>query len=143
MKQQCKRRERGTSLIEFVLDFLFLFFLFIGAVDFGFFGYALIAVQNAVRVAALYTSSKASHDTDQTTACSMILTELQTLPNYSSLPASCNASPLTVTVTTVTAPDNTTASKVTVTYQTLQLIPITGLPGILSITRSLEMRVRG
>jgi hypothetical protein len=43
----------------------------------------------------------------------------------------------------VTAPDNTTASKVTVTYQTLQLIPITGLPGILSITRSLEMRVRG
>ncbi len=129
-------------MVEFVLNFMWLFFLFIGALDFGFFGYAIIAVQNAARVGALYTSSKATHDADQVGACTYILAELNELPNYSSLPATCNASPLTVTATTLTASDNTTASRVTITYQTLQLIPIPGLPGILSITRAAQMRVR-
>jgi Flp pilus assembly protein TadG len=143
MTRRTKNGERGTSLIEFVLHFLFLFYLFLGILDFGFFGYAAIAVQNAARVAALYTSSAAAHDTDQGGACIEILTELQMLPNYSSLPNSCNASPLTVTATTVTAPDSTTASKVTITYQTMQLFPFPGFPGTLSITRAVEMRVRG
>jgi Flp pilus assembly protein TadG len=137
------RRERGTSMVEFVLNFLLLFYLFIGIVDFGFFGYALIAVQNAARVAALYTSSAASHDTDQTGACTKILNELTTLPNYSALPTSCNASPLTVTTTTSTDTDSQTTAKVSITYQTISIIPIPGLPGSLSITRSVQMRVRG
>jgi Flp pilus assembly protein TadG len=140
---QKNSRERGTSMVEFVLNFLLLFYLFIGIVDFGFFGYALIAVQSAARVAALYTSSAAAHETDQAGSCTMILAELQVLPNYSGMPTSCNASPLTVTATTVTAPDSTTASKITITYQTISIIPIPGLPSSLSITRAVEMRVRG
>jgi Flp pilus assembly protein TadG len=130
-------------MVEFVLNFLLLFYLFIGIVDFGFFGYAAVAVQSAARVAALYTSSAASHDTDQTTSCTMIRAELNVLPNYSALPSSCNASPLTVTATTTTDTNSKTAAKVTITYQTISIIPIPGLPGNLSITRAVQMRVRG
>jgi Flp pilus assembly protein TadG len=143
MSRPGKRSQRGTSLVEFVLNFLLLFYLFIGVIDFGFFGSAAIEIQNAARVGALYTSSAAAHDADQTGACTRILAELQALPNYSSMPSTCNAAPLTVTAGTVTAPDNTTASKVTVTYQSLQLIQIPGLPSSLSISRWVEMRVRG
>jgi Flp pilus assembly protein TadG len=143
MTKPNKKSQRGTSLVEFVLNFLLLFFLFIGVIDFGFFGSAAIDIQNAARVGALYTSSGAAHDTDQAGACTRILAELQSLPNYSAMPATCNASPLVVTAVTVTAPDNTPAAKVTVTYQTLSLIQIPGLPNGLSITRVVEMRVRG
>jgi Flp pilus assembly protein TadG len=137
-----RKLERGTSLVEFALTFLMLFYLFVGALDFGFFGYALISVQSAARVGALYTSSAASHDADQVGACTDIMQELQSLPNYSSFSTgTCNASPLTVSVTATTGLDSKTASRVTVTYQTPQLIPIPGLPGTLSITRSALMRV--
>jgi Flp pilus assembly protein TadG len=142
MNPNSRKSQRGTSFVEFVLSFLLLFFLLICVLDFGFFCNAAIAVQNAARVAVLYTSSSATHDTDQAGACTRALTELQSLPNYSSMPATCNASPLTVSVSTATASDRTTASKVTVTYQTLSLIPVNGFPGSLSMTRVAQMRVR-
>ena len=138
-------RQRGTALIEFAVIFPMLFFLFIGAFDLGFFCYALIAVQNAARVAALYASAfPGTHQTDSASACTLALNELQAMPNYASLPASCGASPLQVTLATVSAPDNTANAtiKVTVIYQTMRLIPIPGLAGQMNITRSVEMRVR-
>ena len=140
-----KKGQRGTELVEFALLFPLLFFMFLGAFDLGFFCYSLIAVQNAARVAALYASaSPGTHSTDSASACTLVLNELQMMPNYSSLPSSCGASPLQVTLATVSAPDYTTNStiKVTVVYQTMQLIPIPGLPGQLNISRSVEMRVR-
>lgn len=136
------RRERGSAFVEFVLLFPILFFLFIGAFDAGFFCYTMITVQSAARVAALYTSGSSATSASQSGACTYVLGELQSMPNYSSLPSACGASPLTVTAQSLTGPDGQPASKVTVTYQTVQLIPIVGLPGQLSVTRSVEMRVR-
>ena len=137
-----RKSERGTSLIEFVVTFLIIFYLFVGALDFGFFGYSLISVQNAARVGALYTSSAITHDADQVGACTDVIQELKSLPNYSSFSnGTCNAAPLVVSVAATNGPDSEPASQVTVTYQTLQLIPIPGLPGSLGISSSVLMRV--
>jgi len=140
-----RQRQSGTALVEFAVVFPVLFFLFIGAFDVGFFCYALIGVQNAARVAALYASAfPGTHQTDSASACALALNELQAMPNNASFPASCGALPLQVTLATVSAPDNTAnpTIKVTVVYQTMRLIPIPGLASQMNIARSVEMRVR-
>src|SRR5437868_11738001 len=52
--------ERGHAVVEAALFMPWLAFLFIGAVDFGFYGYALINTQNAARVAVMQTSAKST-----------------------------------------------------------------------------------
>ncbi len=141
-RQATKRRSRGTALVEFVLIFPMLIFLFFGTLNIGFFIYALISVQNAATMAALDTSFSTGTSGSTTTACADVLGELNMMPNVASLPATCNALPLQVTAQSVTGPDSKPASKVTVTYRTLQLIPIPGLTGQLTITRVVEMRAR-
>jgi hypothetical protein len=117
-------------------------FLFAGAIDFGFYTYSLIGVQNAVRVSSIYCSRSASTATDSTTACSYALDQLRNLPNIGSSMSTCS-SPLTVTTQEVTGPDGSMASSVTVTYQTPQLIPIPGLlPGQLTVSRTAVARLK-
>jgi Flp pilus assembly protein TadG len=102
-------------------------FLFIGVVDVGFYCYDLIAVENAARVAAEYTSTGTDKAADSDGACTRVRAELGSLPNVSGL-ANCSSLPLTVTATSGTGlGGNGTASTVTVTYQTQQLIPIPAL----------------
>ncbi len=53
MKQTCptsKRRQRGGSLVEVALLAPWIFFLFVGIFDFGFYAYAAICTQNAARI---------------------------------------------------------------------------------------------
>lgn len=109
----------------------------------GFYTYALTAMQNAARSAALYTSSSSSTATDATTSCSAyVLPEMQYLPNTSSLTV-CTALPLIVTATSVTGPDSASASKVTVEYQSPQLVPIPGLlASQITFYRSVTMRIK-
>jgi Flp pilus assembly protein TadG len=135
--------ERGSTLLEFALLFPMLFFLMIGIFDVGFLINAMITVENAARVAVLDTSASFGTSGSTSLACADVLKELAELPNHSQLPSSCNASPLQVTAVAITSgPDGNPASKVTITYQTIQLIPIPGVPGNLSITRVAEMRNR-
>lgn len=119
-------------------------FLFSGAADAGFSFYGLIAVDSAVRSAAMYTSSSTAVDTDASTACTKyVLPELTYLPNVGSGVTSCNALPVVVTVTAVTGPDSAVASKVSVQYQTPRMAPIPGIfSGQTTFTRSLTMRVK-
>jgi len=141
-----KRRpsERGGAMIELVLLAPWIFFLFAGAVDCGYYAYALISVESAARVAALYTSTNASTAVDNNTACSYVLQELKTLPNVGSSTSSCTANPVTVNAQLQNASDGTTASMVSVTYQSLPLIPIPGLlQGRYTWTRAVRMRLRG
>jgi Flp pilus assembly protein TadG len=122
-----KRRSRGSAVIEMTLIAPWFLFLFIGIVDMGFYCYDLIAVENAARVAAEYTSNgKAA---DSAGACTIVRNELASLPNLSGNGNSpCNSAPLIVTATSGTGLGNLgTATTVTVTYQTQQLIPIPGL----------------
>ena len=137
-----RRHQRGTALVEFALLFPMLFFLFIGVFDMGYFSYALIATADGARAAALYTSQGSSTVSDSAGACTRVLMEFQVMPNASLLSGSCNAAPLQVTAQSITGPDGNPATQVTVTYQTIQLIPIPGVPGRWSFTRVVTMRVK-
>jgi Flp pilus assembly protein TadG len=137
-----KRRERGSALIEVTLLAPWLLFLFVGVVDMGFFTYSLIAVENAARIGAEYTSRSPTLATDQLNACIKVRHELAMLPNVAGL-ANCDSSPLTVTAVSVTGPDSKPATSVSVTYQGVGLIPIPGLlTGKLTFTRNVQMRVK-
>jgi len=148
--QAARDRRSGHSVLEVALLSPWIFFLFIGALDWGFFSYALISTQSAARVAALYTSSSNANAADQATACQYVLHELRRLPNIGTAVQSCSGLPVIVTAQWVDqnsnppSADRAPASRVTVTYQTVPLIPIPGLlPGQLTITHSAEMRIRG
>jgi Flp pilus assembly protein TadG len=156
--------------VELALMTPWLFFLFVGIMAFGFYMYAGICVQNAARVAAAQTSSGPGSAT-QTIACQAVLAELNLLPNSNTFLApngntqGCTAAPLVVTQTTLcgsttpisvtcsarpTTPtcadcvqnSNGASSVVTVTYQSVKLIPIPGsLTGQLNFYKSAENRI--
>ncbi|MGH9771469.1 MAG: TadE/TadG family type IV pilus assembly protein [Candidatus Acidiferrales bacterium] len=137
-RQNC----RGSAFVEFALTFPMLLFLLLGAFDLGFYCYALITVQDAARMVALYASSEIG-DGDYSGACQYLLSNLSKLPNA---PTSCSKI-LTITSVTdasgnPTGPDGNPAVSVTVSYQTIQLIPFLGIPGKLTINRTVEARRR-
>jgi Flp pilus assembly protein TadG len=135
-------RARGSALIEITLLAPWIFFLLSFVIYMGFSNYALIAVENAARVAAEYTSSSTTAASDQAGACTLIRSELAMLPGLSSI-TSCNSAPLTVTVQSVTGTDGAAATSVVVSYRGLRLIPVPGFPsGPLYVTRSVQMRVK-
>jgi Flp pilus assembly protein TadG len=136
---------KGNSLIEFSLLMPWYFFLFVGAYDFGFYGYGLIALEDGLRVAAVNASQNSTLAADATTACTYILDSLQNLPNVSGVTCPSTTSPLKVTATygATAGPDGGPATTVSATYTSPQLIPIPGiLPGQVTITRTLQMRVQ-
>jgi len=136
--------ERGHAVVETALIAPWIFFLFVGVLDFGFYAYSLIAVENATRVAALGAGTSNSARTDQTQACTYVREELRHLPNSSSLPTACDALDLIVNVQALTDAEGDDAVRVTVTYRTIPMIPIPGLvTGRLTITRSAETKVFG
>ena len=138
------RSRRGSAMLELAMLSPWIFFLFIGALDCGYYCYALITLENAARVAALYTSTASTTADDASTACTYVLQEMRALPNVGSSVTSCAANPVTVTAQLENATDGTSASKVSVSYQSLPLIPLPGLlQGRYTWTRAVKLRVRG
>ena len=135
------RRSRGSAFVELTIVFPMLFFLFLAVVDMGFYCYSLISVQDAARMVTLYLSSAVGNN-NTAGACQYLLSNLSKMPNLSGV-STCSGSPLTLTATAITGPDNNPAVQVTVSYQTIHLIPIYGLPGQLTITRTVQARRRG
>jgi Flp pilus assembly protein TadG len=129
-------------MLELALLSPWVFLLFIGALDWGFYSYALVSLEAATRTAALYASGDSGTAVDQTRTCQLVLGEMRTLPNIGAAVTTCGMNPV-VTTERVTGPDGAFAAEVTVTYQTVGLIPI---PGLLSkqatITRMVKMRIR-
>ena len=137
-----KRSERGSALIEMALICPWFLFLFVGVVDMGFFTYSLIAVENAARIGAEYTSGNLLVAADTANACIKVRKELALLPGIAGV-AGCSNSTLTVTAASVTGPDSKPATSVSVTYKGVGLIPIPGLlTGRLNFTRNVQMRVK-
>jgi Flp pilus assembly protein TadG len=138
------RLDRGHSVMEFALMAPWIVFLFIGVLDSGFFAYGLVSTENAARVAALYTSASSHTAGDSAGACSYATSELGMAANVANGSGTCASLPLIVTAQPTTGPDGSPASTVSVTYQTVRLIPIPGLlGGQLTFTRSVQMRVKG
>ena len=133
--------KRGHAVLEVALYAPWIFFMMAGALDAGFYEVALISTQNAAREAANYTSKSSTTLADSTTACSMALDEMASLPNLGSV-STCTASPLIVTASAVTGPDGGNASQVSVTYTSGLLIPIPWLMKNMTVTRVVQMRQR-
>jgi Flp pilus assembly protein TadG len=129
-------------VLELALISPWFFFLAIGALDWGFYGYALISMQAATRSALLYTATSLSTSTDTDKACAIVLGEMRSLPNIGTSTTTCASNPV-VTATTITGPESAPGAQVSVRYQSVSLIPI---PGILAkqftITRIAKMRLR-
>lgn len=164
--RSARENTRGSAMVELCLMAPWIFFLFIGVMDFGYFAYAAIQVESAARVAAMRTSVDAASQSSAI-ACAAVLPELKFLPNIMTAVTSCNAAPLVVTQNTYcgtnapasiicsarpTSPNcadctlgvalNSASSEVVVTYNSPQFIPIPGLlDGKLNLTRKAEMRI--
>jgi Flp pilus assembly protein TadG len=143
------RRRTGCAIFEFSLLMPWYLLLFIGAFDYGFYAYSLIASQSAATVAALYCATSSSTVSDSTTACGYALDQFRNLPNVGSSMNTCGTgstvtagAPVAVSASSVTGPDLNPATSVTVVYLTPRLIPIPGLlPGQLTITRTVKMSI--
>lgn len=94
-----ERRRSGNALVEVTLLAPWIFFLFVGVLDFGFYAYSFISTENAARAAALYTSQSKTAASDQADACTLVLAELKWAAYGRTLPATCNAAPLVVNAT--------------------------------------------
>jgi len=95
-----QKNQRGHAIIEAALFMPWVFFLFAGVLDFGFYGYALINAQNAARTAAMQTSATSASAGNSTMACTYVLAEMQSMSNLGGV-TSCNSLPLKVTATSV------------------------------------------
>jgi hypothetical protein len=147
--------QRGHAIIEVSLMAPWVFFLFVGTLDFGFYAYASIATENAARVAVAQTSHDVTTAVDTATACTYALGEMKSLPNMKGVstcaigtlcatsPTAVSASqPVGVSVCQLAGPDGAAAAQVSVTYQTILMIPIPGLlSGQVFLTRTAQMRV--
>jgi len=127
-----------------------LIFLFVGALDWGFYAYSLIGTESAARIGALYTSTASSTVSDAATACTYALDQLRKMPNVGETITTCasgtavsQTSPVGVSASAITGPDGAAAAQLAVTYMTPSLIPIPGLlPKQMTITRTFQMKVR-
>jgi len=91
-----KRREQGGAIVEVALMAPWIFFLFVGVFDFGFYAYGIICTQNAARAAATQTAMSAGSQLD-TTACDAAWNEMRGLPNVALISQNCTALPVIVT----------------------------------------------
>ncbi len=157
--QHPRKRQKGQAAVEVALMAPWIFFLFVGVFDLGFYCYAAICTQNAARAVAIaYSSGGIS------TPCQAALGELTTLPNINSGSCTLRASgsttftpPLTVWVNQqhpAACPDAGQGSAASasstayfclqsvVQYQTMKLLPIPGLlTGQMTLTRTAWMRI--
>jgi Flp pilus assembly protein TadG len=133
-----KKNSRGQALIELAFMAPLIVFLIVAVADLGVFLVAAIGVQNSVRAAALYASSSTATAAG---ACEAVTQELQSLPNYSDFSdGTCSSPTLQVAIQQINAGlDGNPATLVTVTYQTIPLLPIPFLPGQITLVRSAEM----
>lgn len=148
MSNKSSRMSGGNALVEVTLLTPWIFFLFVGVLDFGFYAYSFISVENATRAAALFTSQSKAAATDQLDACAVVLSELQGA-SYGRKLTSCGDAPncstkpcLNVAATLVAGPDGGDATQVEVKYTTIGMIPI---PGVIAasfvIDRKWQMKV--
>jgi Flp pilus assembly protein TadG len=130
-------------MVEVSLILPLISFLFVGAMDLGYFAFSLISLENATRVAALYTSTSSATSSDSAGACRYVLGEMNTVPHNGTISTTCSSGPLTVSAVAVSGPGGIACSQVSVTYQSIALIPIPGvLANQFTWTRTLTMPLR-
>jgi Flp pilus assembly protein TadG len=166
-----RKGQSGNSMVEVAFLAPWIFFLFVGIFDAGFFAFAAICTENAARAAATQTAASQSAQSDLI-ACNAAWKEMNLLLNVATLSQDCTQLPVkvvrrtlctqaSVVPTTITCetpcatltPPRTTcvdcsvdvtaaSSEVCVTYQGSGLAPIPGiLTNQITLTRTAEMRI--
>lgn len=129
-------------MIEVALMAPWIFFLFVGVLDFGFYAYAFISTENAARAAALLTSKSEIAAIDQTDACAIVLNEMAWAAYGRVVSPTCSAAPLVVNATLVNGPDSTPAAQIEVQYTTIPMIPIPGaMASFFVVDRKWQMKI--
>ncbi len=111
-----------------------IFFLFVGVFDLGFYSYDAIAVQNAARVAAM-AGALGSGAPQQAATCNLVVAEMNSLPGAQAYVPGTYTCPYDVaptdtqriainTPTTEVESDGSTAVVITVMFKPLGMIPI-------------------
>src|SRR5579883_982977 len=144
MRKPRRTKCRGGSALEMAMLLPWYLFLFIGAFDWGYYAHALISTESAARVAALYASGSSTTAADSTNICNYALQELKISPNISTTTTTCAALPVIVSTSgVVSGADGQNAVNVSVTYQTVGVIPIPGLlANKATFYRTVQMRLR-
>jgi Flp pilus assembly protein TadG len=136
MVRKLTKKTRGAAMMELALLSPWVIFLFIGVLDWGFYAYSIITLENAARVAATYASSG-----NTGSVCTVLLNEMSSLSNMQGVTTCGGSSPVAYSKSDITGPDNNSAISMSVTYTTPTMIPI---PGLLAkqftITRIVKMR---
>ncbi len=162
-----RRDQRGSAVVEAALMAPWVFFLFVGILDSGFYTYSAIATQNAARAVAIQSANSGGSLT-ALVMCQAAKNELGFLPNVvnmgncaasqgavsNSVPIwVCTGNPLTATASSqcgqpsrvcadCTLDASARSIQAVVTYRSIPLIPIPGiLPVQLQLTRIAEARV--
>jgi Flp pilus assembly protein TadG len=139
--------ERGTAAVEVALLLPWIVVSFMAVLDFGFSAYALIATQNAARIAATWG---AASTTNQAALTSSVACGTYAVPEfkYAPTPVTACGSSLSATPTngaigaTGTGAGQISYVQVAVGY-TVGLIAIPGImPSSITITRTVAMPVR-
>ena len=141
VRRSQNRARRGEAVLEIAFLVPWIYFLFAGAFDVGFYCYGLIATQESARSAAEYTSRNSTTVSDSAGACQYALVQMRALSNVSNL-AGCSAAPLVVSAQAVNDADGYASSAVSVTYTSDKLLLIPGLAKQFTITRTVRMMVR-
>ncbi len=132
-------------MIEVALMAPWIFFLFVGVLDFGFYAYAFISTENAARAAVLLTSQSKMAATDQADACAIVLSEMAWTAYGRVFSPTCSTAPLVVNATFVpqgTGNMPTDAAQVEVQYTTIPMIPIPGaLASFFVVDRKWQMQI--
>jgi Flp pilus assembly protein TadG len=132
--------------MEFALVAPWIFFVFVGVLDFGFYAYWLMAVTNASRSAALATYQNGP---SQPIACRQAINELRGVLGWQDVDGSaCGSAPLTVTVRELTdsstppSADGARSFVVSVVWESKPLIPVPGIANQITIRRDTEVRAQ-
>ena len=149
-----RRQDRGQAVVELALLMPWIIFLFVAVFDFGFYVYALISVEDAARVAATNAASSAVAAADPMVPCTSVAAQLKTLPNVGTVTCTCIGSTCTAgTYVSVSSSylsgvsgvpagvDGDPAVEVSITYQTIPMIPLPFLRGNYTFTRRVQMRL--
>ncbi len=134
-------------MIEVALMAPWIFFLFVGVLDLGFYAYAFISTENAARAAVLLTSKSRVAATDQADACAIVLSEMAWAAYGRVVSPTCNAAPLVVNATLQpnafpNAYGSSDAAQVEVQYTTIPMIPVPGvLAGFFVVDRKWQMEI--
>jgi Flp pilus assembly protein TadG len=140
-----RRSRRGNAVIEVTLMAPWIFFLFVGVFDLGFYAYAFISTENAARAAVLLTSKSRVAATDQADACAIVLSEMAWAAYGRTVSPTCTTAPLVVNATFVpqgSGNSPTDAAQIEVQYTTIPMFPIPGaLAGSFVVDRKWQMQI--